>query len=345
MKLVLWVVVGLLLAAVAFVLLLLILRVGGGIREARRAREHAVSRQSVLTLILGEPEEIDRARAELVAMRGGVWRRAEQQMFSLLPKVSGDARERLVEIVREAGAADQARRMLNARSLVVRCRGAHRLGALGEAADVPALAARLDDRSFLVRRVTLRALGNIGSPAAVPAILASAQDPQLTRDVVSALQRIGMDAAHELRDRLAECLAGQDDHTERIAELIAVSLGLIGDTAAVPILSRALETTSDPVRAEAATALGRIGAPSAVDPLIEALDTDHDRVRRHVAQALGEIGDPRAATALGVALLKSPRPAGRVLAAALLRLGVAGREVLTAHSSPYAREALVVADL
>src|SRR3546814_4363311 len=83
-----------------------------------------------------------------------------------------------------------------------------------------------------------------------------------------------------LRDRLAECLAGQDDHTERIAELIAVSLGLIGDTAAVPILSRALETTSDPVRAEAATALGRIGAPSAVDPLIEALDTDHDRVRR-----------------------------------------------------------------
>src|SRR3546814_20351549 len=56
-----------------------------------------------------------------------------------------------------------------------------------------------------------------------------------------------------LRDRLAECLAGQDDHTERIAELIAVSLGLIGDTAAVPILSRALETTSDPVRAEAAT--------------------------------------------------------------------------------------------
>src|SRR3546814_12375664 len=85
-------------------------------------------------------------------MRGGVWRRAEQQMFSLLPKVSGDARERLVEIVREAGAADQARRMLHARSLVVRCRGAHRLGALGEAADVPALAARPADRSFRVRR-------------------------------------------------------------------------------------------------------------------------------------------------------------------------------------------------
>src|SRR3546814_4510285 len=101
-----------------------------------------------------------------------------------------------------------------------------------------------------------------------------------------------------LRDRLAECLAGQDDHTERIAELIAVSLGLIGDTAAVPILSRALETTSDPVRAEAATALGRIGAPSAVDPLIEALDTDHDRVRRHVAQALGEIGEDRKSTRL-----------------------------------------------
>ncbi|KQZ66371.1 HEAT repeat domain-containing protein [Nocardioides sp. Root151] len=339
MTLLIGLVVALLVAAVLLVVLLLALRVTSGLRTVRHTREHEATRGLVFELVLGDPEDSARARRELAALQGGEWDRAEHQVFSLLPKVSGDTRERLVELVRQRNAADRARRLLRRRSSVARCRGAHRLGALRDPVDVAALTGCLHDRHFLVRRVALRALGSIGDPAAVPAILATSDDPALTRDVVSALQRIGIDAAPDLRGCVEEGLRSAPG---RATELAVIALGLIGDAAAVPVLTRALDCVDEGVQAEAAIALGLIGAPRAIGSLIARLDTDSDRVRRAAARALGEIGDPKAADGLGSALSSSPRLTARALAGALLRLGEAGRRVLQEHASPYAREALAV---
>ncbi|WP_067437200.1 HEAT repeat domain-containing protein [Nocardioides jensenii] len=330
--------------AVAMIVLLVLVRVTSGWREARHAREHAVTRDTLLTFVLGEDDEVDLARSRLAAMAGGEWSRTEQQIFRLLPKVAGETRARLVELVRDRGAAQRARRLVRSPSAVVRCRGAHRLGALREPADVPVLVDLLHDRRFLVRRVALRGLGSIADPGAVPAVLATCGDPALTRDVVSALQRMGVRAAPALRTELESALA-TGDAEDRTAEIAIIALGLIGDAGAVGLLLRALETGSEPVRAEAATALGLVGAPQAIPALLDRLGSGHDRVRRAAARALGEIGDAGAVPGLSQALETSPRLTSRALASALLRLGAPGREVLHRHRSPYAREALAVDEL
>ena len=125
----------------------------------------------VLTVLMGEPDEVQRARDELARLTGEEGRQAESQIFSYLPKVSGETRTLLVELVLERGAADRARDLLHSWSSVRRCRGAYRLGALHRADAVPLLIPMLKDRTFLVRRVALRALGSIGDPTAVVPIL------------------------------------------------------------------------------------------------------------------------------------------------------------------------------
>ncbi|QIX27444.1 HEAT repeat domain-containing protein [Nocardioides sp. JQ2195] len=341
MTFLLWTVVWFLGASIVAVVALVVLRVTTDRRAARLQQEHAVVREVVLSFVMGEDDEVERARDRIVGMRGGEWDRTESQIFSLLPKVRGETRERLVAVVRERGAAQRARQLVRSRSAVIRCRGAHRLGALRDPGDGPVLATLLDDRQFLVRRVALRALGSIGDPTRVPAVLSCADEPAMTRDVVSALQRMGIEASPELRRQLETALRTDHDH-DRVAEVAAIALGLIGDTVAVPLLVQALAARDGAVRVAAATALGAIGSQVAVPALVEQLDSDDDRLREVAARALGEIGDVRAAAALSRALMASPRLAARAIAAALLRLGEAGRAELRAHTSPYAGEALAV---
>ncbi|KRF15348.1 hypothetical protein ASG90_11590 [Nocardioides sp. Soil797] len=341
----LWSVVALLGASIATVVLLLVLRVTSGWRSTRHAREHAEGRELVLTLAMGEEDEVEAAVRTIAQLRGSEWDRVEHQVFALLPKVRGETRERLVDLVRERGAAQRARRLAHSRSAVVRCRGAHRLGALRDHSDGPLVLTLLHDRNFLVRRVALRALGSLGDAAHVTAVVACGDDPAMTRDVVSALQRMGIGAAPELRRVVADALDRAeplDDGEERVVGVAVFALGLIGDPAAVPMLVRALTAGEASIRVRASAALGAIGAPRAVPALMDALDDAEAPLCEAIARALGEIGDDRAAPGLGRALETSPRLASRAIAGALLRLGGPGLEHLRGHSSPYAAEALAV---
>lgn len=323
------------------VVLLVALRMTSDRREARRSRRQAVVRDQVLTLVLGEEDEARAAEQHLLALDGRHWDEAEDQVFTMLPKISGEARTMLIGLVTARGAAARAVRLLQSRSAVRRCRGAHRLGALRSREAVPALLGHLTDRSFLVRRVAVRALGAIGEPAVVTEVLAvCADDPRLTRDVVHALERIGSPGAEAMRAAVAQ-VPTMESEVHR-AELAAIGLGLVGDVRAVPLLVAALDSPVAALRAAAAEALGRIGAPQAIDGLVAALEDDEDLVRRAAAGALGDIGDPRAAPGLGAALSTAPRLTSRTLAAALLRLGEDGHRTLRGHASPYAAEALAV---
>lgn len=88
-------------------------------------------------------------------------------------------------------------------------------------------------------------------------------------------------------DMLAESLA--KDPSDRVRVQAAVVLGKLGDTRAVPPLSRALGDHEETVRAAAATALGKLGDPAARAPL-ERLLSDRSRlVRNAVKLALAQL--------------------------------------------------------
>ena len=337
-----WLVSTLIGISVGLVLMLVILRVTADLRAGRRAHAHAVTRQLVLTVVMGEPDEVQRARDQLAKLTGEEGLQAESQIFSYLPKVTGETRAVLVDLVTDRGAASRATAMLNSWSAVRRCRGAYRLGALHRNDAVPQLVPLLRDRKFLVRRVALRALGAIGEPAAVvPMLRTCGGDERLTRDLVSALERIGQGGAPAMRAELAKGMA-RSSGSGRQAELATVGLGLVGDVSSVDLLVEALTTRRPALQAAAAEALGRIGAPNAIPALVSALNVPDELVRSAAAGALGDIGDPRAADGLGNALDRAPRMTSRTLAASLIKLGEPGMATLRDHPSPYAAEALAV---
>jgi HEAT repeat protein len=345
MTVLVWLVLGLCAVSVGLVVFLLILRVSADLRTQRRTHAHAVTRELVLTVLMGEPDEVRSARDRIAGLTGEEGRQAESQIFSYLPKVTGETRTFLVDLVTVRGAVERARDLLGSWSAVRRCRGAHRLGALHRADAVPLLIPRLRDRTFLVRRVALRALGTIGDPAAVVPILRTCGgDDRLTRDVVSALERIGQGGAAAMRVELSKGMA-RSSGIGRHAELATVGLGLIGDVGSVDLLVEALATRRPALQAAAAEALGRIGAPSAIPALVNALSVPDELVRSAAAGALGDIGDPAAAPGLGAALDRAPRLTSRTLASSLLQLGEEGHRILRDHPSPYAAEALAVHDL
>ncbi len=337
-----WLVFGLVGISAALVLLLLVLRVTADLRAQRHAHARAITRELVLTVVMGEPDEVQRARDTLAKLTGEQGVQAESQIFSYLPKVTGETRTVLVDLVSERGVVSRAQALLTSWSAVRRCRGAYRLGALHRTDAVPLLVPLLRDRTFLVRRVALRALGAIGEPDAVVAILRSCGgDDRLTRDVVSSLERIGQGGAPAMRAELSKGMA-RSSGSGRQAELAAVGLGLVGDVGAVNLLVQALTTPRPALQAAAAEALGRIGAPSAIPALVDALNVSDELVRSAAAGALGDIGDPQAAAGLGRALDRAPRMTSRTLALSLLKLGEPGMATLREHPSPYAAEALAV---
>ena len=175
----------------------------------------------------------------------------------------------------------------------------------------------------------------------VPILRTSGGDDRLTRDVVSALERIGQAGAPAMRAELSKGMA-RSSGSGRQAELATVGLGLVGDVGSVTLLVDALTTPRPALQASAAEALGRIGAPSAIPALVNALNVPDELVRSAAAAALGDIGDPDAAAGLGLALDRAPRMTSRTLAASLLKLGEPGMETLRTHPSPYAAEALAV---
>ena len=116
--------------------------------------------------MLEEGEGAADADAQLLALRGSTGLRAETAMLAMLPKVRGDAHDRLLTILKARGAERRAHAKVKSRRAYLRGEGAFALGALQSSGAVGPLIALLDDRSPLVRRVAVRALGQIGDARA-----------------------------------------------------------------------------------------------------------------------------------------------------------------------------------
>ncbi|MGN6251476.1 MAG: HEAT repeat domain-containing protein [Marmoricola sp.] len=334
-------------AVVAVVLfgLLLGIRATRVVTERRRDRRRTATRALLLDVLLGEDDDAVRARTALLRRSGRSWERTEEQVFEMLPKLRGEARDALTALLTDRGTMGRARRLSRSLSAVRRCRGVFALGVLDDHASLPRMTAMLEDRSYLVRRTTVRALGNLGDPAAVQPLLALvAREPRLSRDVVYALDRIGTVAAPILRAELRDALDHPgDEHPE--ADLAAAVLGLIGDFRAADLLARGLRATQPGLDVACAEALGQVGTADVLPDLVAALDSDRPALRTAAAHALGLLGASEALEDLVHVLDAGDPLLARSAAAALRQLGEAGMAALRASSSPYAVETVALSDL
>lgn len=106
-----------------------------------------------------------------------------------------------------------------------------------------------------------------------------------------------------------------------IRRALALTLGRIGDPAAVPELILSLEDPDIETQLYAAWALGAIGDRRAVGPVLSKLGQNDAAIRKMAAFALGEIGDPRAAPGLRIALQDRTADVTWNAAVALARMG------------------------
>lgn len=319
--------------------------------ERRRLSLRAPVWLHVLALTTGEDDEVEDARAALLALGAEDRAAVEEDAFALVPKLRGSARTRLRDVLRDWGSVDLAVSNASSASAVRRCRGLYRLGVLAEAERRDDVLGGLDDRDFAVRRTAMLALGSFPDEEVVRGLVRRATiEPRLRRDFLASIDRIGAVAVPVLRAELTRSLAEDraEDGSEEGARrgyLAAEALGLVGAIAAVPELEAALEGPSIELKIACIDALGDLGASSSVVALAGPLGHHDPDVRRAAAQAIGMVGGPWGVPALTDVLYDDNVEVARAAANALRRCGPTGVEVLTSSSAPVAREVLALAAL
>ncbi len=317
--------------------------------ERRRLTVRGPVWRVVMTLSTGEGEELDAAYARLLATSPVERQAVVNDAFSLVPKLRGEARQRLREVLRAWGTTDGARNSTRSRSAVRRTRGYYRLGVLAEPGRRNLVLEGLQDRDFIARRTAMLALGSFASPDVVAGMLdAAVEEPQLRRDFLASIFRIGRPAVPVLREQLAAALGETTVRIEeggRRGQLAAEALGLVGAFDAVGSLEQAVTGAPEEMQVACINALGQLGSPTSVEILSVAVRHDSPDVRRVAAQSLGLVGGPAAVTPLSAALVDPSVEVARSAANALRRCGAPGQAALDDSSAPVAREVLALAAL
>jgi len=346
----------LLILAIAILVVFTVLSVIGvvvlvGIRVVRRAtsehrqRNAATIRALLVAALVEEGDDAAEVDSQLVALRGSAGVRMEAAMLAMLPKVRGDAQDRLLAVLSARGADRRALAKISSRRAFVRCEGAFALGALRSADAVDPLIALLGDRSPLVRRVAVRSLGHIGDARAAESLVALAdRDVGLNRDLVFALREIGMGGRAVLR---AAVVAAQVRHRadDRTGPMAALVLGMIQDVGATASLAEAVQRGPLALKLAAAQALGNLDSPLGLAPLQAALRAPSNQVRVAAAASLGRLGAEVAIPALVDTVRIADPATARAAAGALVELGTPGLIALQESGLPYAIEALALSGL
>lgn len=333
----------------AVMTLLVLVRVLKDRSERRRLSTRAPVWRVVLTLSSGEGEELDDAYARLLNTSPAERQAVVHDAFALLPKLRGEARQRLREVLRAWDTTRGVRNSTRSRSAVRRSRGYYRLGVLAEPGRRDLVLRGLADRDFIARRTAMLALGSFREPMVVDRMLdAAVEEPRLRRDFLASVDRFGQVAVPPLRRQLAAALDDTrtaPDEGGRRGQLAAEALGLVGAIDAVGALEAAVPDAPEEMQIACINALGQIGSPTSVHVLTAAVFHDSDDVRRVAAQSLGLVGGRAAITPLSAALHDSSTEVARAAANGLRRCGPGGQAVLEDSSAPVAREVLALAAL
>ena len=116
----------------------------------------------------------------------------------------------------------------------------------------------------------------------------------------------------------------------RVRRYLALTMGHLGDSRAVPALVEGLNDTDIDNQIYNMWAIGSIGDPSAVPDVVKKLEAQDPAIRRTAAYVLGALKDPRAIHDLNIALNDSSEDVRWNAAIALAQLNDAsGSELLT----------------
>jgi HEAT repeat protein len=308
--------------------------------EARRQRLRAPAWRTVLALSAGDEVEAREAALTLRSLRATSRRAIEEDVYALVPKLRGESRQRVRELLRAWGSTEEARRLSTSASPVRRARGYHRLGVLGFPDYREDLLAGLADRDHTARRTAMLALANYPAPDVVEEMLgAAASEPRLRHDFLAAVDQIGYPAVKALMVRLDQPVT-EFGVRERI--LAAEGLGLLGDLAAVAPLEASLGAEDTELRIAALHALGQLGSPTSLSVVAEQLGDGDPEVRRAAATATGMLGGEASLLVLEVAMGDTNIEVARAAASALRRAGRRGLAILEMWPVPVAREALAL---
>jgi HEAT repeat protein len=336
----------LLLGCLVVTALLVLARVLRDRAETRRQHVKSSVWRAVLALGSGEGDELEDAQTTLLDATPAQRRSVESDAFALLPKLRGESRRRLSEVLTAWGALDRARHSTTSRSVVRRCRGYYRLGVLADEGRRDQVLAGLLDHAFIARRTAMQALGSYADPDIVGRMLdAAVEEPRLRADFLASIDRIGLLAAPVLREQLTVAMDDRDGGARR-GQLAAEALGLVGAMESVGALEAVLTGDApDDFRIACIDALGSLGSPSSIMVAGDGLDHAHPDVRRAAARALGLIGAAHAVELLTSALEDESVEVARTAAHALHRCGRPGQRVLRLNPAPLAREVLALTTL
>jgi HEAT repeat protein len=103
-------------------------------------------------------------------------------------------------------------------------------------------------------------------------------------------------------DELLRVYSNADSDDPRIRQFLAISLGHLGDPAAVPALIEGLSDTTIETQIWTLWALGAIGDPSAAPSVVTMIGSNDSGVRKIAAYILGTLKDPSTIGDLQVAL-------------------------------------------
>ncbi len=119
--------------------------------------------------------------------------------------------------------------------------------------------------------------------------------------------------------QVVDSMEKADEGDSRVRRFLAIALGRIGHTVAVPTLVAHLDDDDAEVRVNSLWALGSIGDGSAAGAIASQLQANDAEVRTMAAYVLGVLGDPATAPQLRT-VLNDPLPAIRWNAAVALGL-------------------------
>lgn len=270
------------LACVSTVALVVALRAGRRIHDARSVRFTEQIRPALLLAAVAEPDELEDSVAVFRTLRGRARRSAESMATRMLYDVTGETRTNLTAVLDACGTIRRALRRTRSSVPVRRARAAEILGLIDYPDAVGHLIRMAQDDSDEVRAVATRALGRTGRPEAIAALLAALPSSSGVPAVIvgSALLEVAEHSA-------AAIGGGFTDSDPAVRRTTAILASHVMSPGAVPSLLHALATDDEPsVRIAAARSLTRLQTRDAVPALYAAASSEHSGVRVAATTAL-----------------------------------------------------------
>jgi HEAT repeat protein len=335
-------VLGLAGAVLLLALFLLFQRMLAFLSQARALRREPTLTRLVYDAVQSFPVTVKSLRRLSRADR----RLVRSILLGLALDLRGDTGEAISQLYLQLGFAQKDLARLRSWRPTVRANAAADMGVIHSAQSTSALLAALNDHDMRVRQAAVWAIGQIGTPETLRGLVRLLGDRNLAvahraqevlaergREIAETIvgyahttaSRAGRLAAIELIGWLrlttaADLLlgfAGDLDPEIRVKSVKAAAA--IGDPRFLDAFHLRLEDASWPVRCQAAKGLSLFGSPQSVPRLSKALRDRQWWVRLYAATALVEVG-PAGLEALSAAL-QDQEPAVREMAGYLLERG------------------------